>query len=261
MKSPEKQAADCKRAVGLGWKSFKVKIGVNPKTDIESVKRIREAVGDDIELGFDINAGYNVPTAIATIKKMERYEPACIEQPVAEWDLQGLAEVKRHVDVPIKCHSFYVNEPNSVLRLIELHAADMLNINPDFIGPLLTCKKVAAVAEAGRIICSGQSSAAELGPALAGWLHLIVSTTAFTGTNETSTHLLEKSGDIITKPFKVVDSCLTAPEGPGLGVDVDEAKLKKWSKAYDEGLYVRKAGLPRADPYYTGMSLHHEMKF
>ena len=261
MKSPEKQAADCKRAVGLGWKSFKVKIGVNPKTDIESVKRIREAVGDDIELGFDINAGYNVPTAIATIKKMERYEPACIEQPVAEWDLQGLAEVKRHVDVPIKCHSFYVNEPNSVLRLIELHAADMLNINPDFIGPLLTCKKVAAVAEAGGIICSGQSSAAELGPALAGWLHLIVSTTAFTGTNETSTHLLEKSGDIITKPFKVVDSCLTAPEGPGLGVDVDEAKLKKWSKAYDEGLYVRKAGLPRADPYYTGMSLHHEMKF
>lgn len=261
MKSPEKQAADCKKAVELGWKSFKVKIGINPKTDIESVKRIREAVGDDVELGFDINAGYSVPTAIATIKKMERYEPACIEQPVAEWDLEGLAEVKRHVDVPIKCHSFYVNEPNSVLRLIELHAADMLNINPDFIGPLLTCKKVAAVAEAGGIICSGQSSAAELGPALAGWLHLIVSTTAFTGTNETSTHLLGKSGDIITEPFKVVDSCLTAPERSGLGVDVDEVKLKKWSKAYDDGLYVRKAGLPRGDPYYTGMSLHHEIKF
>lgn len=260
-KPPDQQAADCKRAVELGWKSFKIKIGVDPESDVESVRKIREAVGNGIELGFDINAGYSVPTAITTIKKMERYEPACIEQPVAEWDLRGLAEVKRHVDVPIKCHSFYVNDPNSVLRLIELNAADMLNINPDFMGSLLTCKKIASVAEAGGIICSGQSSAAELGPALAGWLHLITSTTAFTGTNETSNHLLEKSGDIITKPFKVVDSCLTVPEGPGLGVEIDQDKLKRWNKAYEDGLYKSKAGLSRADPYYTGMSLHHELRF
>ena len=261
MKTPDKQADDCRRAVELGWKCFKIKIGVDPKTDVESVRKTRQAVGEEIELGFDINGGYSVPTAIATIKKMERYDPACIEQPVAEWDLRGLAEVKRHVDVPIKCHSFYVNDPVSVLRLVELDAADMLNINPDFVGSLLTCKKIAAVAEAAGIICTGQSSAAELGPALAGWLHLIASTTAFTGTNETSNHLLERSGDIITHPFTVADSCLTVPEGAGLGVEIDESKLKKWNKAYEDGLYKPKPGLPRADPYYTGMNLHHELRF
>jgi len=261
MRTPDEQAADCKKAVELGWKSFKIKIGVDPKTDVESVKKVREAVGDDIELGFDINGGYTVPTAISAIKKMERYDPACIEQPVAEWDIKGLAEVKQHVDVPIKCHSFYVNDPTSVVRLIELDAADMLNINPDFVGPLLLCKKVAAVAEAGGIICSGQSSAAELGPALAGWLHLITSTSAFTGTNETSNHLLEKSEDVIKKPFKVVDSCLTAPEGPGMGVEIDEEKLQKWKKAYDDKIYAHKPGLPRADPYYAGMNLYHELRF
>lgn len=261
MKTPDEQAADCKRAAELGWKSFKIKIGSNPKTDIESVRKIREAVGDDVELGFDVNGGYSVPTAIATINRMERYDPACIEQPVAEWDLKGLAEVRRHVDVPIKCHSSYVNDPRSVLRLIELDAADMLNINPDFVGPLLTCKKVAAVAEAGGIICTGQSSAAELGPAVAGLLHLITSTAAFTGTNETSNHLLEKSGDIIAEPFKVTESCLTVTEGFGLGVEIDDSKLKRWSKAYNDGLYEPKPGLPRADPYYTGMTLYQELRF
>jgi L-alanine-DL-glutamate epimerase-like enolase superfamily enzyme len=141
MELPDKQAADCKKAVELGWKSFKVKIGVGPKVDVESVRKIREAVGDDVELSFDVNAGYRVSTAIATIRKMERYDPACIEQPVAEWDLKGLARVRHHVDVPIKCHSFFVNDLSSVLRLVDLEAADMLNLNPDFIGSLLLCKR------------------------------------------------------------------------------------------------------------------------
>ena len=261
MEPPEKQAADCKKAVEHGWRSFKIKIGVDPKTDIESVRQIREAVGDSIDLGFDVNAGYRVPTAIATIKKMERYNPSCLEQPVAEWDLRGLAEVKRHVDVPIKCHSFYVNDPRSVLRLIELNAADMLNINPDFIGSVLLCKKMAAVAESGGIICTGQSSAAELGPACAGLLHLITSTTAFTGTNETSSHLIERSGEIITEPFKVKDGLLKVPEGSGLGVEVDEQKLERCKKAYDDNLYRSEPGVIRSDPYYAGMNLYHESRF
>jgi len=254
-KSPEAIATDVLKGIGLGWRAFKIKIGTDPAIDVLRVKAAREVAGDEIELGFDVNDAYTVPTAIRTIKKMEKYDPAYIEQPVPSWDIDGLAEVKKHVEVPILCHSHYVTkDKKTTLELVEKNAADMLNINPDYMGSLLYCQEIAAIAEAGGIIAKGQSTCAELGPANAGLLHLITSTPAFTTTNQNSNHHLEKSGDIITKPFKTVDGCLTVPEDPGLGVEIDKDKVEKWHKAWSNGEYKHKPGLGRADTYYWNMA-------
>jgi len=254
-KSPEAIAADIKRAIELGWNAFKVKIGTDPPTDILRVKAAREAAGDGIELGFDVNDAYTVPTAIRTIKKMEKYDPSYIEQPTPSWDIDGLAEVKAHVDVPIVCHSFYVTkDKRSTLELVEKNAADMLNINPDYMGSLLYCQEIAAIAEAGGIIAKGQSSCAELGPANAGLLHLVASTPAFSTTNQNSAHHLEKSGDVITKPFKTIEGCINVPEEPGLGVEIDKEKLDQYHEAWVKGLYTHEPGLGRADIYYWNMA-------
>lgn len=255
-RTPERLATDVEKAMELGWKAFKIKIGVSPAADVACVKAAREAAGDGIELGFDVNDAYSVPSAIRAIKKMERYDPSYIEQPIPSWDIVGLAEVKRHVEVPILCHSFYVTkDKKSVLEFVEKRAAEMLNINPDYMGSLLYCQEVCAIAEAGGIIAKAQSSAAELGPANAGLLHLVTATPAFTTTNQNSSHLLEKSGDVVTKPFITRDGCLTAPEDPGLGVEIDEGKLNQWHKAWLEGKYKSEPGLPRSDTYYDNTAL------
>ncbi|MFQ6053400.1 MAG: enolase C-terminal domain-like protein, partial [Candidatus Bathyarchaeia archaeon] len=86
-------------------------------------------------------------------------------------------------------------------------------------------------------------SAAELGPRNALLLHLITSERAFKGTNDSSTHHL--TGDIIKEEFKTVDGALTAPEGPGLGVEIDMEKLKKYHEVYRSGLYRHEPGLGR----------------
>lgn len=254
-KSPEEIASDIKKAVDLGWTAFKVKIGTDPPTDILRVKAAREAAGDGIELGFDVNDAYTVPTAIRTIKKMEKYDPSYIEQPVPSWDIDGLADVKSHVDVPILCHSFYATkDKRSTLELVEKNAADMLNINPDYMGGLLYCQEIAAIAESGGIIAKCQSSCAELGPANASLLHLVTATPAFTTTNQNSNHHLEKSGDIITEPFKTLNGCLSVPEGPGLGIEIDKDKLDKWHKAWVDDKYGHKPGLGRTNTYHWNMA-------
>lgn len=253
---PERLALDVKKAVELGWKAFKIKVGLDPATDVACVKAAREAAGDRIVLGFDVNNSYSVPSAIRTIKKMERYDPDYIEQPVEEWNVDGLREVKRHTDVPLLCHSFYVTkDKKSVLEFVNKKAADMLNINPDYMGSLQYCQEVCAIVEAGGIIAKAQSSAAELGPANAGLVHLVTATSAFTTSNQNSSHLLERSGDVIAEPFTVKEGCLTVPEGPGLGVEIDMEKLGQWHKAWLDGKYKDETGRPRSDPYYAMGSL------
>lgn len=186
---------------------------------------------------------------------MEGYDPAYIEQPIPSWDIDGLAEVKAHVDIPILCHSSYVTkDKRSTLELVEKNAADMLNINPDYMGSLLYCQEIAAIAEAGGIICKAQSTCAELGPANAGLLHLITATPAFTTTHQNSSHHLEKSGDIITEPFKSVNGMMAVPEGPGLGVEIDMEKVEKWHRAWSEGRYKNEPGLGRSNPYLWNLA-------
>jgi L-alanine-DL-glutamate epimerase-like enolase superfamily enzyme len=252
VRSPEEQADEVARAVARGWRAFKIKLGTDPATDVARVRAVTEAVGDEVELGFDLNGAYSLPTAIRTLKRMERYSPAHIEEPIPGWDLDGMVELKRHVDVPLEAH--YSSGPNTrryVLELVTKRAADLIHLNPIQIGGLLESKRLCAIAEAGGIPVTGQSSCAELGPHNAFLLHWITSTPGFTGTNDSSTHHLEPpSGDIITEPFRTVDGCLTPPERPGLGVEVDDAKLARYHQLWLTGEYRHVGGLPRTDTYY-----------
>lgn len=250
-KSPEEQAAEAVKAVERGWKAFKIKIGRDPKKDVESLKMIREAVGDDIELGFDLNGSYSLPTAIRTLKKMEKYDPAHIEEPIPALDFKGYADLRRVTNIPIEYHLNGHLKLSDVIELVNLRAMDLLHLNPMQNGGLIYCNKICAIAEAAGIPVTGQSSAAELGPANAELLHWISSNLAFTRTNDSSTHLLESpSGDIIKDEFKTKNGCLTIPEGLGLGIEIDEEKLKKYNKIWLTRKYKVEQGLPRTDTYY-----------
>lgn len=255
-KSPEQQAAEALKAVERGWKSFKIKLGTDPKTDIERVRAVREAVGDDIELCFDINGGYPLHVALKTIKKMAKYEPASIEDPVPNsWpydpgSIDNMADIRKITGIPIEAHSHGPNCSEFVMTLINKRAADAVHLGLQFVGGVMEAKRVCAIAEAGGLIVTGQSSAAELGPRNALMLHFITSERAFKGTNDSSTHLLEPpSGDIIKNEFRTIDGTLRVPEGPGLGIEIDETKLEHYHQVYLSGDYQHTSGLGRKNPY------------
>ncbi len=255
-KSPDKQAAEALKAMERGWKSFKVKIGTDPKTDIERVKAVRDAVGYDIELCFDINGGYPLSVAINTLKKMSRYEPASVEDPVpCFWpynsgSLDNMADIRRITGIPIEAHSHGPNCIEFVKALIDKRAADTLHLGIHFVGGVLEAKRVCAVAEAGGLMVTGQSTAAELGPRNAFMLHFIASERSFRGTNDSSTHLLEPpSGDIIKEEFRTIDGTLEVPEKPGLGIEIDKKKLEFYHETYLSNKFPHEKGLGRKNPY------------
>ena len=257
--SPEEMAAEAVKAVERGWKAFKAKLGTDPATDVERVKTIREAVGDKIVLCFDINGSYPLNVAINTLKKMAEYNPSSIEEPVAgHWPydagaLDNMADIRRITGIPIEAHCNGPNHEEYAMALVSKRAADTIHLNVTFTGSVLETRRVCAVAEAGGLIATGQSNCAELGPRNALQLHLITAERVFRSTNDSSTHHLEPpSGDIIKEEFRTVDGTLKVPEGPGLGIEIDEDKLAHYNELYESGKYRPEPGLERKNPYLWG---------
>ena len=236
-KDPEGQAEEAAKAVEAGFKAIKLKAGVNPEHDLECVRAVREAVGPRIDIGWDFNAGYTAGEAIWTIKKMEKYDPSHIEEPVPSSNVRALAQVRAHVDVPILCCGAGCTTAGRIQELVFHGAADAVNLDMCRNGGFLEAQRCAAVAEAGGIKASCHSSPGELGIATAAQLHLVTATPNFLEPVDSAyTKMLPPSEDIITEPFVYEEGTLKAPEGPGLGVTIDEEKFEKARRMYDTEL-------------------------
>ena len=178
-KPPEKVADEGKRAVNLGFKSFKIKIGLNPEFDVECVAAAREAAGPRIELGYDCNGSYSQLEAIRMLRKMEPYDPSHVEEPVDSTSVRALAEVSRHTDIPILCDGPARTTKEQILELIMHRACDAIHLDVVINGGFLETQRCAAIAEAGGLKVSCHSSPGETGIATAAQLHLVTATPNF----------------------------------------------------------------------------------
>jgi len=234
---PREQAAMAVKCVEAGWKALKIKAGINPEHDLACAKAVREAVGDHIEIGFDYNGRYTTNMALRLIKKMERYDPSHIEEPVDSFNIDALARVRRKVDTPILCCGRSSWHKESILRLIERDACDAVNL---YLGQhgFLETQRIAAVAEAGGLVVSVHSGPGELGIFTAAQLHLITATPNFTWVSDTGYLYSNQppSRDIITKPFKYENGTMMVPEGPGLGVEIEEESFEEARRRYETEL-------------------------
>ena len=96
----DKAVEEALQATSEGVKTIKLKGGVDPKRDVELVRRMRDALGPDIRICVDANQGYPTPkTAVQVIRGMEAYDLLYMEQPVEGID--QMAEVAKRVDTPI----------------------------------------------------------------------------------------------------------------------------------------------------------------
>ena len=236
-KPPEDQAAEAVKAVEAGFRALKIKAGLNPEHDVNCVKAVREAVGDRVEIGFDFNGGYTAGKAIRTIKKMERYDPSHIEEPVDSNNIGALARVRRHVDVPILCCGRGCTTKESIQELVFKDAADAVNLDLCRNGGFLETQRCAAVAEAGGLEASCHSSPGELGVATAAQLHLVTATPSWLEPVDSAyVKVLPPSEDIITRPFEYENGTLSVPEGPGLGIEIDEERFERARRRYETEL-------------------------
>jgi muconate cycloisomerase len=232
----DKAVDEALQAKSEGVKTIKLKGGVEHDRDVELVKQIRMAIGADLNICVDANQGY--PTAKAAVKiirEMEVYNLLYMEQPVQGID--QMAEVARRVDTPIMADESAWTAQD-VIEIIQKKAADVISIYTTKPGGMFKGKKVAAVAEAAGLKCNVNGSV-ETGVGNAANIHLAASTGVVTygcvvpvstpkGKGKGGVAGIYYQDDVITEAFDYADGDVIVSSKPGLGIELDEDKLKHY---------------------------------
>lgn len=152
--SPEEMAKDSLEAVNLGYKTLKIKVGKDASIDIERMKAIRAAVGYDVDLRIDANQGWKAKEAVITLKRMEDagLDIEFVEQPVKAHDIEGLKFVTDNISIPVLAdESIY--SPMDTLKILQLRAADLVNIKLMKTGGIHNALKICSIAETYGVEC------------------------------------------------------------------------------------------------------------
>ena len=224
MDTPEKMAkATAGWVNNYGIRAFKIKVGMDPKKDIQGFIAIREAVGDDITLYVDANQAWSPDVAIRTINAMEPYGLAWVEEPVKKWDFEGKAKVARSIGVPILLDES-VFSPQEAMHHIRIGVAGMFSIKTVRTG-FYPSRKIVHLAEAANLPClvgtareTGIGTVANAQMAAACKNILLGELTEFTTFEDT----------YLNQSLMLEGGFLYLPQGPGLGVDVDEEKISRY---------------------------------
>ena len=215
IKSPKEMAQDAVKATKKGFKALKVKVGVHPIEDVERVKKIREAIDDDIQIRIDANQGWTPKQAIEVLNKMEKFNIQFVEQPVPSENMKGLVEVRKKSPIPIMADES-IHSPEDALRLIQAEAVDFINIKLMKSGGILKGRRIAAIAEAASIPCM-IGCMGESGIGIAAGTHLAAAVKNIQYADLDS-DLLLKNNLVKEGGTKVEDSMRVFPKQDGLGI-------------------------------------------
>lgn len=146
----DKMVADALKIKNEGYPAIKVKLGQDGKKDVQRMKAIRQAIGDDIPLRIDANQGWNVDEAIETLKALGPLNIQHCEEPIPRWNFINLPRIKKESPIPIMADESCGDEHDAE-RLIQLNACDYMNIKLGKSGGIFKALKMVKLAEAAGI--------------------------------------------------------------------------------------------------------------
>jgi len=224
---------EAKLYVAQGFKAIKMKVGLGIKADYENVKRMREVIGEDIDLMVDSNHAYTFREAVSLAKKIEPFNISWFEEPISPEFYKQYSELRSKTTIPIsggECEylRFGFHE------LLRNNSVDI--IQPDICasGGLTEAKRIATLASTYGVDVIPHTWGTSIGIHVA--LHFISNLESIPGRmmkpdflieyDQTENGLREK----LTYPaIEMVDGMIEVPTRPGLGIDVNEDVLREYS--------------------------------
>lgn len=225
--STEKDIAEAEKMLELRrHKTFKLKIGArDPKVDIEHVARIKKAVGDRGAVRVDVNMAWSETQAAWAIPALADAGCELVEQPVNS--AAALKRLMRRFPVALMADEV-LQGPQSAFDIAKNEGADVFAIKIEQSGGLFAAQRVAAIADAAGIELYG-------GTMLEGAVGTIASAHLFAsipnlqwGTELFGPLLITE--EILVKPLDYSDFELTVPDGPGLGIELDKDRIKRFTR-------------------------------
>ena len=228
--TPAEMAGRVETALKEGYRAIKIRMDwgparqdADPEKDFAMFRACKQLTGDTVPLSFDPNNGYSVSTAIRQGRRMEELGLYHYEEPVAQYDYAGIAQVAQALDVPVSAgeHEYTRWQFRDLIAQAQVDI-----IQPDIV-------KSGGITETRRIAVLGDTYNKQFVPhqtqptiGTAANLHLIASLVNATRPQE-YTGQNPRLDALFRNPLEFKDGYLTVPTGPGLGLELDEGALRR----------------------------------
>lgn len=226
--TPEKMAEKAIRFKTDGVRMIKIKLGKDPMEDVQRVRRIRQAVGNEIILRIDANQGWDFDSAHNALRLMDSSNIQFCEQPLRHWDDYRMPELRKSSPVPIMADES-VFDHHDALRLIAAEACDYVNIKFAKSGGILEATAIDTVCTAHHIPCM-MGGMLESRVALTAFVHFALAHDNIIF-HDMDTCLLGHTIDPVTGGVRYNGYFLEISDTPGLGADADDDFLRGCDKA------------------------------
>ena len=188
---------------------------------VTRVGAVREAVGPDVDICVEIHREMNPAESTALGRRLEQFHPYFYEDPMLPDSPAIMGDVQDHVNIPIATGERFTTI-FEYQQLLEARATSYVRPDLCLCGGLSGCKKVAAMAEAHHVKVIPHNPLSPISTAACVQLDACIPNFAlqeYTGESE------PPKSDLLMEPLELIDGYLTVPDGPGLGVELNEEAL------------------------------------
>ncbi|UBM59967.1 glucarate dehydratase [Marinilongibacter aquaticus] len=214
----------------LGVTAMKLKAGVmDPMEEVRVLQLCRQRLGNDFGLRIDPNGVWSVATAVKAGRRLEELEIQYFEDP--SWGLEGMKRVKEQVRIPLATN-MYPNKFDDLGPAIHMNTIDIILTDLHYWEGPKGVKDLVAVCQTFNLGVA-MHSGAEFGIELAAMIHTASTIPVMNMEGDAHYHYLEDD-IIVGGKMKYENGAIKVPEGPGLGVELDEDKMEKYERYYEK---------------------------
>lgn len=191
---------------------------------IEPVRKIRQAVGDRMEIAFEAHSRWNMPMAIRLARELERYHVAWLEDPLRVDNAGNYEALRSKVNIPILASERLFSR-FQYRAFLEKNAMDLVMVDIGWTGGFTECKKIASMADAYRIPVTTHNCG---GPVMTmASAHLCVSTPNACGTESVRAFYRTFYKELVEEEPDIRDGHIFLPDRPGLGIKLRPGLLER----------------------------------
>jgi D-galactarolactone cycloisomerase len=224
---------DIEKALAGGFKALKMKIGFGKQRDVARITRVKKTVGDAVELMVDANQGYDLMTCLEMAPFLEECRVKWLEEPLPWQSFSGYKELKSKIKTPIAAGEAEVTM-QGYTEAITGRVVDVIQADVPACGGLTPARRIAALAFAFHLDFQPHVFGTILG--LPAALHLMASLPNYQSWALFPRPVLLEwdlnpnmlADKILKQPIRICNGVVKVPEGPGLGVEIDEAAIAEF---------------------------------
>ena len=216
--APDLVARNAAKAVARGYSHIKLH-----ESTVETVAAARSAVGAEVALMLDTNCAWTPDEAVAMAHRLEEYDLTWLEEPVSPPDdYAALARLRGAANVPVAAGENAGNV-NDINQMLSIGAVDVVQPSVTKIGGIAEMRKAIALAESHGVTVAPHSP--YFGPGLIATLHVIA---AMDRDVLCERFYCDLAASPLGGAVDATDGYMRVPDGPGLGVDIDERTIERY---------------------------------